>query len=390
MKIQNVLERFFEVCLIMKACVITLHNINNYGSVMQTYATQHLLESLGLEVEIIDYWRPNTVPEVRAQNLLNSRTMRKLKPIWGISPITEKATLSFLKSHFADKESVMWKFLKKHVTLSQKRYYSIDELKQEDFHAEIYITGSDQVWNSKWNGGIDRVFFLEFAPEKAKRIAFSSSIGRTSFDEEEIAETKELLQKYNAISVREQSAVDLLKTIGIDATLVPDPTLMLTAEEWKSIEHYDYQFDRPYLLIYQLHGNNRMDGYAAELAKRNSWDIVRIGQSRSDRKRIGKCLLGISVEQFLGLFSHAACVLTDSFHATAFSLNFGVNFVDVLPDEFGTRIESITALTGTQNRILRDYADYSIANNPIDIEHVKAVLDEQRKTGMEFLKRSIG
>lgn len=374
----------------MKACVITLHNINNYGSVMQTYATQCLLERLGLEVEIIDYWRPNTVPEVRAQNLLNSKTMKKLKPIWGISPITEKITLSFLKKHFAEKESVMWRFLKEHVTLSQKRYYSIDELKQEDFQADIYITGSDQVWNSKWNDGIDKVFFLDFAPERAKRIAFSSSIGRTSFDEEEITETRELLHKYNAISVREQSAVDLLKTIDIDATLVPDPTLMLTAEEWKSVEHYNYQFEHPYLLIYQLHSNNRMDGYATELARRHGWDIVRIGQSLSDMKRIGKCLLGISVEQFLGLFSHAACVLTDSFHATAFSLNFGVSFVDILPDEFGTRIESITALTGTQNRILKNYSDFAIANDPIDTEHVKSVLDEQRIKGMEFLRRSIG
>ena len=373
----------------MKACVITLHNINNYGSVMQTYATQRLLESLGVEVEIIDYWRPNTVPEVRAKNLLNSRIMRRLKPIWGISPITEKVTLSFMKRHFADKESVMWRFLKEHVTLSQKRFYTIDELKQEDFHADYYITGSDQVWNSKWNGGIDKVFFLDFAPEGAKRIAFSSSIGRTSFDEEEIAETRELLQDYDTISVREQSAVDLLQTIGIEATLVPDPTLMLTAEEWKSIEHFDNRFDHPYLLIYQLHSNNRMDGYAAELAKRNKWEIIRIGQSYSDKKRIGKCLLGISVEQFIGLLSHAACVLTDSFHATAFSLNFGVDFVDVLPEEFGTRIESITALTGTQNRILQDYSDYSIIDNQINKEHVQTVLEDQRQIGFEFLENAL-
>lgn len=372
----------------MKASVITLHTVDNYGSVMQTYATQQILKKCGYDVEFVDYWRRDNLPKSRAERMLEGSTLQKLKPLWGINNFTRKATVSILKSVLEKQRSPMWRFLEEKVQLTKVRYYSYEELEANPPVADVYITGSDQVWNSIWNQGIDRSYFLDFAPAGKPRIAFSASIGREQLDTEEIPETKRLLEKYSAISVREQSAVELLASMDIESTLVLDPTLMLEAEEWRKLATKQKR-EKPYILIYQLNPNPQMDQYAGQLAQKRGWDVIRIGFGRSDRRKGGKCVMLPSVEEFLGLFCDAACVLTDSFHATAFSLNLGTNFISVLPGRFGTRIESITKLTRTENRILTSYDDLAVVDRSIDEKNVQSIFTVERKKGFDFLKKAI-
>jgi hypothetical protein len=368
----------------MRVSVITLHTVDNYGSAMQTYATQEVLKKLGCEVEIIDYWRENNLPEHRAQQMLDTSLMQKLKPIWGRNHKTETTAIKCMQWYLEHHVSPMWKFLEDNVNLSKKRYTLFDELKADPPKADVYITGSDQVWNSIWNDGIDRSYFLDFAPQDKPRIAFSASIGRTEFSEDEISETKALLQKYTAISVREESAVELLKSIGIESQLILDPTLMLNCNEWRKVAK-GRKKTRPFLLIYQLNPNPEMDQFAMNLAKKKGWEVIRVGFGRSDRQKPGKCIMSPSVEEFVGLLFQAKCVLTDSFHATAFSLNLGTDFISVRPPKFSTRIESILQLTGQEQRLLDDYKDLNIVDRAIDKKHVKKILDHKRKAGMEWL-----
>ena len=367
----------------MRVSVITLHTVDNYGSAMQTYATQEVLKKLGCEVEIIDYWRENNLPEHRAQQMLDTSLMQKLKPIWGRNHKTETTAIKCMQWYLEHHVSPMWKFLEDNVNLSKKRYTLFDELKADPPKADVYITGSDQVWNSIWNDGIDRSYFLDFAPQDKPRIAFSASIGRTEFSEDEISETKALLQKYTAISVREESAVELLKSIGIESQLILDPTLMLNCNEWRKVAKG--REIKPFLLIYQLNPNPEMDQFAIKLAEKKDWEVKRVGFGRSDRQKPGKCIMSPSVEEFVGLLFQAKCVLTDSFHATAFSLNLGTDFISVRPPKFSTRIESILQLTGQEQRLLDDYKDLNIVDRAIDKKHVKKILDHKRKAGMEWL-----
>lgn len=372
----------------MKASVITLHTVDNYGSVMQTYATQQILKKCGYDVEFVDYWRRDNLPQSRAERMLDGSTLQKLKPLWGINNFTRKATVSILKNVLEKQRSPMWRFLEEKVQLTKVRYCSYEELEANPPVADVYITGSDQVWNSIWNQGIDRSYFLDFAPAGKPRIAFSASIGREQLDTEEIPETKRLLEKYSAISVREQSAVELLASMDIKSTLVLDPTLMLEAEEWRKLATKQKR-EKPYILIYQLNPNPQMDQYAEQLAQKKNWEIIRIGFGRSDRRKGGKCVMLPSVEEFLGLFCDAACVLTDSFHATAFSLNLGTDFISVLPGRFGTRIESILKLTRTENRILTSYDDLTVVDRSIDEKNVQNIFTVERKKGFDFLKKAI-
>ena len=374
---------------ILKASVITLHTVDNYGSVMQTYATQQILQKWGCDVEFVDYWRKDNLPRERAEQLLHkSSTMQKLKPIWNVNGITCEAAVAVLEKAVVGRKSPMWKFLEKYVTLTPKRYSSLEELQKDPPRADVYITGSDQVWNSIWNQGIDRAYFLEYAPEGKPRIAFSASIGRETLDEEEIPETRELLEKYSAISVREESAVRLLASLGIQSTWILDPTLMLSGDEWRKIAA-KVSRRQPYLLLYQLNPNPEMDAYAVQLAQKQGWELVRIGFGRSDSKKLGTCIMLPSVEEFLGLFDQAACVLTDSFHATAFSLNLDKEFISVLPNRFGTRIESIAKLTKTEQRILRNFQKYDIVNSEINHQRVQDILHKERTSGLKWLENQI-
>lgn len=372
----------------MKVSVITLHTVNNYGSALQTYATQTLLQRLGHTVEVVDYWRKDNAGEAAVDKALESPAMQKIRKFWDWSGASRKMVRVPLKMLLAYKRKPMQDFLKKRVTLTAHPYYSMEELLADVPQADIYVTGSDQVWNSIWNKGIELPYFLEYAPEGKKRVAFSASIGRGELSQWEIPQTITMLKKYSAISMREQSGVTLLKQYGIDSELVLDPTLMLQRQDWENIADCP-KMKKPYLLIYQLNENSKMDRYALELAKRHHWEVVRICFAVPKFQKGVKCVVSPSVERLLGYFCQAACVLTDSFHATAFSLNLERDFISVLPERFGTRIESILALTGTQSRLLKDFSDFDIADNPINREKVRAILHAEREKGIHFLQNSL-
>lgn len=372
----------------MKISVITLHTVSNYGSALQTYAAQNILSQLGYEVEFVDYWRKNNFGEGAVDETLESARMQQYKKIWDRNGLTRTLVRIPLRYMLYRKRKPMMDFIHKRVNLTPHPYYSIEELLQDAPTGDVYVTGSDQVWNSIWNQGIERPYFLDYAPEGKKRIAFSSSIGRTEFPPEEVEETVALLKQYHAISVREESAVALLGQYGIPAQLLLDPTLMMSREQWASIVKKPRE-KRPYLLIYQLNRNREMDEFAVALAKQKQWSIVRIRLSYPVKQPLGKCVVSPSVEELLGYIMNAQCVLTDSFHGTAFSLNLGTDFISVLPQRFGTRIESILNLTNTKQRLLRDYQDLAIADREIDKKQVREILDREREKGKAFLKRAI-
>lgn len=372
----------------MKISVITLHTVNNYGSALQTYATQTVLQKLGHTVEFVDYWRKDNAGEGAVDKAMKSPSMQKIRFLWDWSDLSRSAVRIPLRFLLAYKRRPMQDFLKARVNLTPHTYYSMDDLLEDTPQADVYMTGSDQVWNSIWNQGIEKPYFLEYAPEGKKRVAFSASIGRTELSADEIPETVSMLKKYSAISVREESAVSLLKSLGIKAQLILDPTLMLSGREWEKIAEVP-KVKKPYLLIYQLNSNRQMDRFAVNLAKRKGWDVVRICFAVPSIQRGVKCVISPSVEQLLGYLLQAECVLTDSFHATAFSLNLGRDFICVLPKRFGTRIESILKLTGTENRLLRDYSDYEIVNQTIDKAHVQSVFAKERARGVAFLQSAL-
>lgn len=367
-----------------KIDIITLHNVRNYGSVLQTYATQKIFEKLGLEVEVIDFYRKDQIKE----NVIENRVRES--SVFSKNVVTKLIGGLILKNNIEKQDKIFNEFLKNRIRLTKDKYFSYEDLKKNCPDADIFCTGSDQVWNSDWNKGIEKSFFLDFINDNKKRISFAASFGKNKLDDNEIEETKKMLEKYDSISVREKSAVDIIKELGIQSVeQVLDPTLLLTKEEWENLATKKKE-RKKYILVYQLNSNNKeFDTYVKGFAKYKNMNVIRISVANYQILKYGKLVVCPPVEEFLRYFVNAEYVITDSFHATGFSINLNKKFVCIYPPKFSTRLQSILELTGLENRKVSKINDFEIADYPIDYKKVNTILKEERRKTEEFLKSAI-
>lgn len=366
----------------MKISIITVLNTVNYGSALQTLATQKFFEKMGLEVEFVDYWRKDQTTKARIHRIIFGK--KKTLKQWIKKPVRDLLEIKSIKAS----ENVFRKFILEKIHLTDRTYSTFDELLNDCPNADIYATGSDQMWNSGWNQGIERSFFLEYAPEGKKRIAFATSIGKTKFEKAEADEIIPLIKKYDLVTLREQSAVDLLDSYGVDGTLVLDPTLTLNKEEWFEIIP-EKKREKPYLLVYQLHmthDNADFTEAVKRIAERKGLEIVRIVYSYSDRK-LGEKVVLPEVYEFLSLIRGADFVVTDSFHGTAFSINFNKQFAVIYPEHFSTRMDNILQLTKLQSQRYKDTDSVDKWDEMISYDEVNGILAE-RRTKVEDIFRS--
>lgn len=374
----------------MKAAIITLHTVSNYGSCLQTYATQTIIERFGFEVEIIDYYRKDNLPEYAVEKAFNGRRLQKYQGLWQKAPWLKKALSLPMGVIVKRQRKPFDDFRKTYLALSNRMYRSAEELNENPPEADVYFTGSDQVWNSIWNQGFEEPYYLTFAPEGKKRIAFAASIGRESIDEWEKPLMRNALSMYSAISMRETSGVAILNSLGFsDVELVLDPTLMLTKNEWSKIASMPPGVNKPYILVYQLNRNSEFVSYVESVAAKYGLDVVKISYGVYDVMKSANTLIAPSVNDFIGLFMNASYVITDSFHATAYSLNFEIPFTVIAPERFSTRIASILALTGTEDRMLNSVDDVTMFERPIDFPYAANKLCTMRESTMSFLIKAL-
>ena len=365
----------------MKVSVITRHAITNYGSLLQALATQVIIEKLGYDCEIINYIRADE----SYKNL--EKTLLKRKTDWNQNPLRKFVYLLLRQpeSYFAGKkfEHEQREYLK-----LSKLYALKEELINDRPDADIYMTGSDQVWGPMGDGSYDSAYCLSFVPDSFKKIAYAASFGHTDMTKELCTYYKRWLKRYEHIAVREDSAVNFLNTIDIDAQQVIDPTLLLTQEEWSN--YMGEKIDKKYVLVYQIHNDKRLGEYALKVAKAKGLPLLRVSASLHQITRPGKLIWCPSIKNFLSYVNNAECMITDSFHGTAFAINFNTPFIEVLPNNnTGTRNMSILRLTGLSNRILKDEYDLSLANEEIDFTYANRVMEQKRIESIDILKNMI-
>lgn len=368
--------------------VITLHNSPNYGSCLQTYATQRVFDALGAETSVIDYYRYDAIPENETERALNGQLASKL-PVFRIPGAKALARVPVSRM-VARRSAPLNEFRRSALSLTSRKYYSAEELEADPPACDVYCTGSDQVWNSKWNGGFERAFYLSFVPEGKKRIAYAASIGKSALEDWEIPLMREALSRYSAISVREAEAADLLDSIGVRGVVpVIDPTLMLNSTEWKTVSD-GWTPGRPYILLYQLNRNPHFDAYAQRVSKSTGLPVVRIAYGVHEKRRNETAIICPAVGRFLSLFFGAELVLTDSFHGTAFSVNLGKPFVSIAPERFSGRIGNLLRMTGLEGRLLSDWNDVTLANEKLNFSLARVVLARERERAWGFLRGALG
>lgn len=365
-----------------KIVVITLQRVPNYGSVLQAYATSKIIESLGYDVEFINYMPKRMTIVGMLINLKNKNKVLKKSIL--IRTIVRMIMLPSYLIRF----KTFNKFTKARLKMTSEIYHSFDELKKNIPKADIYLTGSDQVWNSDWNGEIDKSLFLDFVPDNTECISFASSFGKSKLDDNEKKETKKLLKKYKKLSVRELSGKEILKKLGFNAEVVLDPTLLLNFQDWNKLASKKYN-KKNYIFVYNLNRNKNIDFYARILSKKMKLPIYNISYTLHEFYKTGKNKCSIPVEDFLSLVKNATYVITDSFHATAFSINFNVDFMIILPQKFSSRLESILDILDLKDRIVTDKTNLSLADKKIDYKKVNQKLEKERERSLNWLKKAL-
>jgi len=356
----------------MKLEIITLHAVKNYGSALQAFATQELFKSYGLGVSIINYEK------------MESRTENLLKFWAGNNPIKAVVMLPTIYRW----KKVFNEFCAKYLNVTGPVYTTEEDFKSYPITAELYCTGSDQVWNSKWNNGVLTPLYLDFVPKDYFKFSFAASFGQERLTEDEVNKTKPYIEQYKYISVRENSAKKIIEEQYEypEATHIIDPTLCVDSDFWR---HYSKKckINKEYILIYNLNRSKEFDAYARKLSKKTGLKLVRLCTRYDQILRSGKSILVPEVFEFIGLIDNAKYVLTDSFHATAFSMNLNTEPICIYPNEFGGRIQSFLKLLGCEDRHVIDYGDFDVTNRKVDFVKVNKVLEDERKKAANYISK---
>lgn len=364
----------------MKVNIITRHAVANYGSVLQAYATQKAIEKLGHESEIINYVRYDE----QGKNI--SDTMLRRNKKWN-SNIIFRCIYKIVQTNIYNGTYKAFKRFRKGFLNESEQLYSCDDDLKNVPEGDVYCTGSDQVWGMIGNVNYDKNYFLDFALGK-KCISYAASFGKSDLSTELKKDLSGLLKKYSSVLVREKSAKELLESLGIKSEQVLDPTLLLNEDDWNEVTDNNIK-DKGYVLIYQLHNNKKLEKYAKDFADRTGKKLIRISVSWLYMFKSGKLVYLPTPGQFLGYFKNCDYVITDSFHATVFSIIFNKSFVDVLPKGTGTRIVSLLEILGLKNRIVDNYEDFSLIDKVIDYTLVKEKLQREQIRSLKLLKDSI-
>lgn len=383
----------------MKIGVITIEQVGNYGAELQCYATQKVLQNIGCDAEIIDYcyykdyrYKDSKMSEPFVPMTFKERIFYVLK-YRIVNRFVDKVLLLF-NSNIARRNSRFAAFHAENTKMS-RRYMSMLELYEASMDYDVFVTGSDQVWNPGAQSSIEP-YFLTFAPDSARKISFAASFGVSEIGSSLRERYKGYLSKYDFISVREQNACDMVKQlVGKDAECVLDPTLLLTKDEWMKVaRQYDNVPER-YVLVYTLFESPAIFSLAKKVAKEKGISVLRI----TKRAYFVSHIEGISnisdagPAEFVSIIAGADYVVTDSFHGTAFSVNFGIPFLAIVSSKNNnnSRMESLLKVVGLSGRMVYEEKEVSslIYNDNIDFKEIENHIKKARVTSMNFLNKAL-
>ena len=363
----------------MKIGIITFHHAKySYGAMLQALATCIVCKQYTSNVELINYENAYEQKGVKNQDASLAERLRRT-----INYIIRMYVYSGRKNSFLHKDNIDCVY----ESLSPL-YTSIDQMKELDY--DILITGSDQVWNPQITGGLDPAFFLQFGNAR-KRISYASSMGTYVIPQDEQDRFISCLKGYDAISVREQFAKEQLQPLcKQEVKVVLDPTLLLTKEQW--LRHFAIK-ERPmeehprYILTFfvgtGLESNWEEVRPYVERYQLPVWNI----QSHTHKSRhTDKVLFVPSVREFLQYINNATVVITNSFHGTAFSINFGKEFIPILAKANPARVQNLLRELGLERRVNIPVTDLDI---PMDYKDVEERLCERRADSQGWLMEQI-
>ena len=376
--------------------IITTFRQPNYGSVLQAFALQYVIKKMGYEVKVIDYKYPNKFHW--AAGLKHGRRNITLRNRLGDIKRFLQLVLHLRKP---SKMEMLNTFIKKEMQCT-KFYPSRRSLEKDPPIFDIYVSGSDQIWNPNTMFG-DMSYMFDFAPKNKIRIAYSSSFSCNCIPKKYIEIYKENLSHFKSIGVRETNGVTLVQNLigRTDAKLVLDPTLLLNKEQWHEYAKKSIVLPLPpkYILFYMLAYTYSPDEKMCELLTfiQNKYNLPIVALSEKPQGFKGdfihleaECPVGNY--EFLQLFEKAEIVVSSSFHGTAYSLNFGKPLL-ALEDGISRsddRISSLLNALGLSSQLVYTTTILNEEMTPYyDVDREQQCLEQLRKESLDFLNHSL-
>lgn len=343
--------------------ILTIHDIgNNFGSTLQACALCNFLEENGYTVELVDYKPRYAYHHGRLASLTKYILFPKSK-------------------YIQDKR--FKKFFDEHVKKT-KRYNNYEELCHDEM-PDIYLVGSDQVWNEFYNAGKDPAYYLEFTSCQ-KKMAYSTSLGQLH-SKEELLRIKERTKNFSAIGVREKASAIQLHSIGMDGVVhVLDPVFLFEKEYYVN-SCFRNKYGK-YVLVYSVNNDALMEKISILIAHKYKAKIVLVGGFTQKNKH-DIYLRDIGPAEFSNLINNAEFVISNSFHATAMSIILHKQFAVVLSKLSPLRITDLLETTGLENRVVRNERDIENVCKPIEYSVVEKKLNPLKIKSKEFLLENL-
>ena len=348
----------------MKIALLTIWHEYNYGAELQAYATIRALKELGHEVEMID---------IRLSDQVRRKGLSKVKAL-----VSELFPISLKFRHFWNKN-----------ISTTKRYKSEDELRKSPPKADVYLVGSDQVWNPDITKEYIKLYFLDFGLSSTKRVSYASSFGVEKWgDVRLIPEVKNLLKRFSYTTCRESSGVRILSdTFGIYGRHVVDPTLLFN--DYKEL--IGQTNERKTLAYYPLSKDYQLENLSKRLCEELQLKPVNINQKKNIFKKL--TWNKPSIESWIRSIAESKFVITRSFHGLAFCLIYKRQFAMLATrNNRGIRVTELLASLGLSDRYFYSVEELEKKQpwlHIIDYDKVEEKLNPMRTDSWKILKEML-
>lgn len=370
----------------MKIGIVTLPLHTNYGGILQAYALQTVLRRMGYNVD----------------HLQLPVEFHALHPNWKMPLVwSKRAILKFFSGEYnIPIFTHPYKWIRKNTDVFiasyiHSRYLPANEWNENivnDYDAIVF--GSDQIWRPIYACPIEKYYGSFLSKSAIKRISYAASFGtkENEYTEEQLLKCRMLLKKFDAISVREQSAVSICKErFDAEALHVLDPTMLLSTEDYISIfEKANTPKSKGSLAVYVLDENPQINSFIKKQSKQKGLIPFRTNSKVENHDAKLSERQQPPVEKWLRSFHDAEFVITDSFHACVFSILFRKPFICIGNKNRGmSRFDSLLNMFGLENRLVDINGMEDYVEKEIDWDHVDRVLEEKRKEAFQFLNQAL-
>ena len=339
----------------MKVGIVTVHNVSNYGAVLQAYALKEIINNKH-ECYIIDFDNTHV-----SKSLKYIRFGRGFHAFLGMG----KDILRLIPRLRVIRK--FKKFIKFKMNLINLNSFEVSE-------CDVFISGSDQIWNPACissNKKFISEYFLSFANENQKKISYASSCGAYEFNNNEMKELKRYLSSYTSLSVREKTTSNFLsRELNRKVEHVLDPTLLLTKQEWLEKIGDNQCRGGDYILVYVIKKTKLLKETICTIKSKLNMKVILVEQGIYFDNIIDEHIRDAGPEDFISLINNAKFIITDSFHGTTFSVIFNKPFYSVSPGANVNRISSLLTMLDLKSRII--HKEENIKNINLDLDFSEA------------------